>query len=87
MKRLIEETSLDRHDAEHVARTEVVRIKNLVNWFIYKKKGFNSFKVNFTKTACSKCVSKYKDKIFDIDDISNLPPAHDLCRCVAQFSR
>jgi SPP1 gp7 family putative phage head morphogenesis protein len=84
-KDLIEKTGLCSSDSERIARTETTRIKNLANWYRYKKKGFSRFKVDFTKEACSKCVSKYKDTIFLIDDISSLPPVHDLCMCVAIF--
>ena len=85
MKNLIEETDLTQEDVEKIARTEAVRIKNLAQWYIYKNKGFKHFKVNYTKKACNKCVSKYKNKVFNIDDIEDLPPVHDLCMCVAIF--
>ena len=48
--------------------------------------GYKSFIVDFTNEACEECVGDYQNKVFDIDDVDNLPPHHPNCMCVAIFS-
>ena len=71
--------------ASTIARTETSRATNLGNLYKYKDMGYKSFTVDYTGDACDLCVEEYQNKVFDIDDIDNLPPFHPNCYCVAMF--
>lgn len=85
-KDIISSTFLNRKEAEHVSRNEVVRVKNLGNWYINKGKGAKGFTVNFTPDACDDCVNAYNNKVFGINEVEMLPPLHDLCMCVSIYT-
>jgi len=78
--------NMDNEEAESIARTETIRIKNLGDWFISNEKGYQYFIVIMAPDACDKCQKTYNN-IFSIEEVDILPPLHNKCKCSANFFR
>lgn len=66
------------YKADRIVRTETMRVLNQASLEKYKEFGATKVKWLTSSGACDIC-RKFKDKIFDIDDVP--PIAHPNCKC------
>jgi SPP1 gp7 family putative phage head morphogenesis protein len=80
--------TLSNTRAQVIARTETMRANILADWANnkYYQHG-RSMVMILDPHACPICVKRFINKVFSIDDKSQLPPVHPRCRCGPHFSQ
>jgi tetratricopeptide (TPR) repeat protein len=66
--------------AEKIENNETMKASILSSWAQDKARGASYFIVDFCNNK--KCIDAFEDKIFDIDDVDNIPPIYSNCGCV-----
>ena len=91
--------SINNTRARVIARTEIARTATVSDYIINKERGATGYTVDCRDTACDICKDTYLDNpeqepdgrrmegdvLYEIDDISELPPLHPNCRCSVRF--
>lgn len=91
--------SINNTRARVIARTEIARTATVSDYIINKERGATGYTVDCRDTACDICKDAYLDNpeqepdgrrmegdvLYEIDDISELPPLHPNCRCSVRF--
>jgi hypothetical protein len=69
--------------AEKIEHDEIMKASSLSSWAQDKVRGSTYFIVDFCYNK--KCIDAFEDKIFNIDDVDNIPPIYSDCGCVPMF--
>jgi len=79
--------TISREQAIKISNTERMKAYNLLNYVgALTKRRAKSFTVMVTSEGCDLCHKTYDGKIFDICQRKKIPPIHDECTCIPQFS-
>lgn len=90
-KALEKKLKVEKREAEMVEREAKERLERTVNTRFYSQGRYNSFRQSSLAThwrflaipddrCCEICMSR-NGCIWEIDDIKNIPPCHEGCRC------
>lgn len=87
-KEIQKQTDIGKNNANRIARTEEHIARTNAEYIIAKERGATHFYC-VCNDPCPICDEQYDgggdSLMFELDDISNLPPVHPNCRCSAIF--